>query len=106
MSKQSRHQGTSVLTGKPEASVERSSTGGAMIDHVNMPVARWVEHPGTDLEESEAFFECSSTGGATIDPVNNPVATQTEHQGADLDNHDATSRTAGKLSNSDSIKLG
>ncbi|THZ79215.1 hypothetical protein D6C85_00612 [Aureobasidium pullulans] len=94
------------LTRKPEASVERSSTGGAMIDPVDMPVARWVEHPGADLEEPEAFFECFSTGGAAIDPVDNPMATQTEQQGADLDNHDAISRSASKLSNSDSIKLG
>ncbi|THX15076.1 hypothetical protein D6D13_02360 [Aureobasidium pullulans] len=97
---------TTSVTGKPKASVERSSTGGAMIDPVDMPVARWVEHPGADLEEPEAFFECSSTGGAAIDPVDDPVATQTEQQGADLDNHDATSRIASKLSKSDSIKLG
>lgn len=86
------------VTRKPEASVERSSTGGALIDPVDMPVARWVEHPGADLEESEAFFECSSKGGATLDSVDNPVATQTEHQGADLDNDDQP--------DPDSIKLG
>lgn len=77
-----------------------------MIDPVDTPVARWVEHPGADLEESEAFFDCSSTGETTIDPVDNPVAAQSEHQGADLENHDATSRSASKLSNSDSTKLG
>ncbi|THV66850.1 hypothetical protein D6D28_07986 [Aureobasidium pullulans] len=89
---------TTSVTGKPKASIERSSAGGAMIDPVDMPVARWVEHPGADLEEPEAFFECPSKGGATLDSDDHPVATQTEHQGADLDNDDQP--------DPDSIKLG